>query len=177
MKLILIRHGQSQYNVLRKINHSPHIKVSLTLQGEQEAKQAKQELENETWECMFVSELYRTQQTGAMINEGRSSPIIIDARINEYVNGYEGGSYDEYSSKTYLPEYAPHQGESYLEFQERLRSFLKELFEKEYETVNIITHFSVIKAIYLLLFPQSEPPQPKTGEIFHIELDKDSQPF
>src|SRR5271154_6337689 len=82
--LVLVRHGQSQWNLENKF--TGWVDVPLTLQGEQEAKRAGDHLKGLKFDIAFTSELQRAQKTLAIILEeiGQTQlPIVKDKALNE----------------------------------------------------------------------------------------------
>jgi 2,3-bisphosphoglycerate-dependent phosphoglycerate mutase len=82
--LVLVRHGQSQWNLENKF--TGWVDVPLTAQGEQEAHRAGKQLKNLHFDIAFTSDLQRAQKTLAVIlNEiGQTNlPIIKDKALNE----------------------------------------------------------------------------------------------
>lgn len=82
--LVLVRHGQSQWNLENKF--TGWVDVPLTAQGENEAKNAGKKLKGLTFHKAYTSDLKRAQQTLQFIlNEiGQTSiPIEKDKALNE----------------------------------------------------------------------------------------------
>ena len=83
-KLILVRHGQSQWNLENRF--TGWVDVPVTALGEQEAHRAGQELKGVKFDLAFTSELKRAQQTLDIILEeiGRKDmPVKRDKALNE----------------------------------------------------------------------------------------------
>ena len=82
--LVLVRHGQSQWNLENKF--TGWVDVPLTAQGEQEAHRAGKQLINLHFDIAFTSDLQRAQKTLAIIlgEIGQTNlPIIKDKALNE----------------------------------------------------------------------------------------------
>jgi 2,3-bisphosphoglycerate-dependent phosphoglycerate mutase len=82
--LVLVRHGQSQWNLENKF--TGWVDVPLTQQGEQEAHRAGKQLKNLHFDIAFTSNLQRAQKTLAIILGEISQtnlPIIKDKALNE----------------------------------------------------------------------------------------------
>jgi 2,3-bisphosphoglycerate-dependent phosphoglycerate mutase len=83
-KLVLVRHGQSQWNLENRF--TGWVDVDLTPQGESEAKRAGQQLKGITFDKAYTSDLKRAQKTLALILEQLNStniPIEKDKALNE----------------------------------------------------------------------------------------------
>lgn len=68
MKLLLMRHGQTNYNRLGLCNDDPRDAVYLTDLGRRQALAAAVALRAARLEHIFVSELPRTRQTAEIVN-------------------------------------------------------------------------------------------------------------
>ncbi len=82
--LVLVRHGQSQWNLENKF--TGWVDVPLTAQGEAEAHRAGQHLKGMKFDVAFTSELQRAQKTlGIILGEiGQTNlPIFKDKALNE----------------------------------------------------------------------------------------------
>lgn len=82
--LVLVRHGQSQWNLENKF--TGWVDVPLTEQGEQEAHRAGKNLKGLHFDIAFTSDLQRAQKTLAIILSeiGQTSLTIIkDKALNE----------------------------------------------------------------------------------------------
>ena len=83
-KLVLVRHGQSQWNLENRF--TGWIDVPITALGEREARRAGRELKGVKFDVAFTSELIRAQQTLGIILEeiGQNSlPVKKDKSLNE----------------------------------------------------------------------------------------------
>lgn len=82
--LVLIRHGQSQWNLENKF--TGWVDVPLTEQGEKEAKRAGQHLKGMKFDIAFTSDLQRAQKTLALVLQETGQTdlkIIQDKALNE----------------------------------------------------------------------------------------------
>jgi 2,3-bisphosphoglycerate-dependent phosphoglycerate mutase len=83
-KLVLVRHGQSQWNLENRF--TGWVDVPITPLGEQEAHRAGKELKGTKFDLAFVSDLKRANQTlQVMLGElGQTDlPVEKDAALNE----------------------------------------------------------------------------------------------
>ncbi|MBI3289222.1 MAG: 2,3-diphosphoglycerate-dependent phosphoglycerate mutase, partial [Elusimicrobia bacterium] len=83
-KLVLVRHGQSQWNLENRF--TGWVDVPITPLGEQEARRAGRELKGVAFDLAFVSGLKRAQQTLQIILEetGQTAlPVKTDKALNE----------------------------------------------------------------------------------------------
>ena len=83
-ELVLIRHGQSTYNLENRFTGWKD--VPLTELGEKEARDASEILKKKKFDIAFTSNLYRAQKTLSIIIEGieqRELKVIKDQALNE----------------------------------------------------------------------------------------------
>ena len=156
MKIYCIRHGQTDWNVLGKIQGITDIELNEI--GKNEAKRARAEVESLNLDLIICSPLIRAKQTAEILNDNLKLPIIIDERIIERNFGeYEGKYKDlfDFSSFWDLENRKSYEGaETMSELIARLREFFKDIREK-YSDKNllIVTHGATIRGINLIFNP------------------------
>lgn len=142
MKLYIVRHGQTNYNVQDLINYEPQVNVYLTENGASEASNVSEQLASVPFDVIYVSELPRTHQTAQIIRP--KDNFIMDARLNDINNGFEGRSVSEFkalrnqSSDPYNFRY-DEASESSQDVYNRVNDFLNDIRTKNYESVLIVT--------------------------------------
>jgi broad specificity phosphatase PhoE len=67
MKVLLIRHGESEANVANRINDDPTRPVSLTERGRAQAEAAAESLRAARFTHAYASEFPRAQQTAKIL--------------------------------------------------------------------------------------------------------------
>lgn len=152
MKIIVIRHGQTNYNVKDLCNGVPNKEVVLTPLGRKQARVAALNLAKEKIEAIYVSKLLRSAQTAKIINKYHKVKISFDERLNDRSMGeFEGKSaslFYAWRDKQKRPWTAiPKGGESYESLKKRAQLFIKDLAKKDYKTVLIVTHLPIIKVL------------------------------
>ena len=152
MKIILVRHGQTNYNVKDFCNGLPNKKVRLTALGKKQAQFVALKLAKTKFDVIFVSKLFRSEQTAKIINRYHKLKMIADKRLNDRLMGeFEGKSaslFYAWQAKQAKPWTAsPRQGESYESLKKRAKEFLTELSCKDYKLVLIVTHLPVMKVM------------------------------
>jgi 2,3-bisphosphoglycerate-dependent phosphoglycerate mutase len=83
-KLVLVRHGQSQWNLENRF--TGWVDVPVTPLGEQEAHRAGKELKGIKFDVAYTSELQRAQQTLNIILDEigqKNLPVVKDKSLNE----------------------------------------------------------------------------------------------
>ena len=74
MKIYLVRHGETYWNALRKMQGQ--VNIPLNDRGKEQAKQAAKHLKDVEIDICYTSPLVRARQTAEIILEGRDVPII-----------------------------------------------------------------------------------------------------
>ncbi len=152
MKLTLIRHGQTNYNLKDLCNGRPSSRVFLTKLGREQAKAAAKKLAREKFDAIYISELRRSKQTAEYINVYHKVKLIKDKRLNDRSMGeFE----DRPASLFYSWRDAhanrwtcrPKGGESYEQMKKRAYSFLKDLSKKDYKNVLVVSHLPILKVM------------------------------
>lgn len=153
MKVVLVRHGESEGNVKDEINDDPKRIVNLTSKGREQAQAAAERLRETHFTHAYVSEFPRAQQTAAILLRHHDLPLHVDARLNERRSGMDGlpvHLFNDAANKDYL-HYKPEHGESFLEQMARLRSFLDEIAARHpAATVLAVSHENPIVAVTAL---------------------------
>lgn len=175
MEILFVRHGESEANLLELMYGSSD--YHLTNKGVKQAKSAGKiiELMGFIPDEIYVSTLTRAQETlenmGFKLNGAQK-----DERINErHLGTLEGINFHELNKNQ--PEiftdwnndwldYKPGGGESHLDFESRIISFLKDLEEKHQngERVLVVSHGGTMKTIFSYIF-KSNP-----EHYFNIEI-------
>jgi alpha-ribazole phosphatase len=128
MKVIFIRHGESEGNVKHEINDNPARIVNLTERGRAQAAAAGEALRTQRFTHAYVSEFARAQQTAQFILSHQACELRIDPRLNERRSGMDGLPVHVFNDQVRadLLRFKPPHGESFVEQMGRLRSFLDE---------------------------------------------------
>ena len=90
MKLYVTRHGQTDWNLLQKIQGKADIALNDT--GRKQARITRDQLQDVPFDILFVSPLKRAYETAVIINEPHRVPIVKDERIIERDFGILEGS-------------------------------------------------------------------------------------
>jgi broad specificity phosphatase PhoE len=161
MKLIIVRHGQTEENVKKIIQG--HKYGRLTEYGKEQAKKAGERLKNEKIDIIYVSDLQRTIDTAnEIIKYHKNTQVIYEPRIREKGWGEFEGKTGEYLKK-YIKEnnldyhkFKPGGGESYDEFRNRIIDFYDYLVNKyENDTILLVSHSGAISNMLLHIFSDS----------------------
>lgn len=150
MNIYVVRHGQTEWNVLKKMQGAADI--PLNDKGLEQAEQTKQNLEKIKFDIIFCSPLIRAKQTANIINKDRKLDIIFDERLKERNYGEFEGTYK--SSFNYNDFWAFTKNLNYIEA-ENIQDFFGRVYDfLDYIKTNysdkkilIVCHGGVIKAI------------------------------
>lgn len=129
MRIVFVRHGESEGNVIHEINDNPSRIVNLTEKGRGQAAAAAEVLRGTRFVHAYVSEFPRARQTAEIILRQQACALSVDARINERRSGMDGQPvrvFNELVRGDRL-QTRPEHGESFVEQMARLRSFLDEV--------------------------------------------------
>ena len=145
MKLIMVRHGESDHNVNDLVQgHTPS---KLTPKGKFQAKSVANFLKTENINKIYSSDLTRAKETAEIINESFNKDLQFFKVLRERSFGdYENGSFEDFhkavaeSNKKYH-QFKPKNGESCEEKGEKMMEFINQISkENEKNTVLIVTH-------------------------------------
>ena len=149
MRVHALRHGQSEYNLLRLCNDDPTRPVPLTPLGRRQAASAAAALAGRGIEMLYSSPLQRARETTAIVGEGVGAPVVVDARLADIRSGCEGRPVTEYQAAiAHDPLRArPNGGESLLDHRERVRGFVDWLAAAPHRTVALVVHEETLRVL------------------------------
>jgi alpha-ribazole phosphatase len=156
MNIFLLRHGETKEN--KNKTYYGKLDSELNEAGIAQAKNAGKLLKGIEFDSVYISERQRTKKTAEIALDKSGLNFVVDSRINEISFGaFEGKDYKEIQEKfpkeTELWDkdwkgFQPPSGESYLEFYDRIKSFMDDIIKKQEENILIVTHGGVIRTIY-----------------------------
>lgn len=148
MNIYLTRHGQTEWNLIKKIQG--FLDSPLTEKGIIDAKKLGNRLKKVNLDIAYASTQERAIKTAEIIIGSREKVICLDELKEISVGNWEGMYYkdiqDQYRDEFNLYKYHPHLykpkngGEDYEVFQKRVESFVNLLKEEDRENVLIVTH-------------------------------------
>jgi len=154
-RLILIRHGQTEWNRLRRYQGQSDIELNET--GIEQAQKAAARLAKEKIDSVYCSDLKRARQTAEIITSKHNIPREIheSSLLREMNFGdYEGLTFEEMDPKFQLifsadpawrssgPNVRAPNGESIADLATRVKQFIREMLSKHApdETIIIAAH-------------------------------------
>ena len=182
MKLLLIRHGQTDWNLNGKIQGSCDIELNDT--GIEQGKALSNMLLEQNYEfsVIYTSSQRRAVKTSEILSE-RTNLEYIPMRGLEEINlgDWEGLSWTEVEEK-FPTEYAewymnrrytrPPKGESYQDMLERVLAAIYKIINENCDDVVIVTHSAVIMCLqcYITNTPFDEMTKFKTENTAITEI-------
>lgn len=169
MRLYVMRHGETDWNAVKKIQGQADI--PLNQKGIDLAKKTGEALERVPFDLVISSPLIRAMQTAECVVRDRKIPILTDPRIMEINFGEMEGAQSSSDTK---PEYArrlwnffhdpahyeaPEGGESIPQICQRTGEFWDELIScKEYQdkTILITLHGCAMRALLQSMYGKNE---------------------
>ncbi len=180
--IYLVRHGESEWNVIRRIQGQQDIK--LTKKGEKQAHALKEKLKSISFSAVYSSDLIRAHHTAQILNGERNleimtSPLIREQKFGVYEGTYRNEKFDNLkrllSEDKNHPHIAESQVESNKDLLDRSLSFLFEISKKHPgETILIVAHGGVMEEILIhLKFAKEEDMHTINTAYIRLECDKD----
>lgn len=159
MKLLVIRHGESEADLLDV--HEGRADFALTERGHRQAEaMADYVAENYNISKIYASTLTRAKQTAQHLSDKTGIPIIFDENLMEFNNGLLAGLSRAVVRKKYpevpdLPiDKAVYGQESQVEFRQRAENALSRVISESQsdETIAIVSHGGMINQLYRSIF-------------------------
>lgn len=180
MKILLIRHGESEANVAHCINDDPTRPVNLTDRGRAQAEAASGQLRAVHFTHAYASEFPRAQQTAEILLRHHACPLYIDARLNERRTGMDGLPIEAFHNLVHADplRIKPEGGESFLEQMERLRSFMDEFAARHPDGIALaVSHENpIIAAVALSVDDPEQAARRSIDNCEWVELDWRADP-
>jgi probable phosphoglycerate mutase len=156
-RLLLIRHGETEWNKAQRIQGQ--IDIALNDTGRLQAQLLGQALAQEPITAIYASDLDRAQVTAQAVANATGVPLQTDPRLRErHYGAFQGLTYEEIESqwpqqaKSWRerdPEFAPDGGESLLDLYARVLPTLDAVAQRHAgEQIVWVTHGGVIDVLY-----------------------------
>ncbi len=161
MKLYFIRHGQTDWNVARKIQGSCDIELNANGLRQAEVLCRKLKEENAPITRIYTSRQKRAHQTAAILSKATNLELVTIDGLQEVNLGlWEGLSWMEIRDQ-YPTEYESwyhnrrydnsHKGESYQEVVDRAMKAIRAIIKENESDIAIVTHNAVIMCLQCYL--------------------------
>lgn len=169
MKIYYVRHGQTDWNLARKMQGG-QTESPLNETGIKQAEETRIQLENIKYDVVIRSPMLRAQQTAEIINSGRNIEITIDERLRERklgeLEGYPITAEYEQQIWDYGLNIDIKGGENLNEFEKRIIDCIQDIKVKyQDKTVLIVAHGGIAKVLKAYLYGK-----PKSNNLNEIEV-------
>ena len=151
MEILLTRHGQTEWNALKKVQGKADIE--LNEKGIEQANDTKLLLQNENIDLILCSPLTRAKQTAKIINSDRDLPMVFDERLSERDFGeFEGMSKTDFDFEafwSYTQNIQYQKAENITSFFKRVYGFLDDIQLKyKNKRILLVAHAGISIPIY-----------------------------
>lgn len=155
MKLLIIRHGESEADLLDV--HEGRADFALTERGHRQAQaMAEYVAANYRIDRIYASTLTRAMQTARHLSDATGVPIQPEPDLMEFNNGLLAGLPHKEAAEKYprIPDLPPdksvYEQESLVEFRDRAERILTKILAEasENDTVAVVTHGGTINQLY-----------------------------
>ncbi len=159
MKLLVIRHGESEADLLDV--HEGRADFALTERGHRQAEaMANYVADNYNISKLYASTLTRARQTAQHLSDKTGISIVFDENLMEFNNGLLAGLpravvREKYPEVPDLPiDKAAYGQESQVEFRQRAENALSRIINESEndETVAVVSHGGMINQLYRSFF-------------------------
>lgn len=161
MNLYLVRHGETEWNHLRKMQGQ--MDIPLNEYGIELAEMTAEGMKDIKFDRVFASPLIRAKKTAEIIAANSGVPVETDDRLKEIAFGDgEGSNINEAKANPEHPmhnffihpdKYVPlNGGETYQQVQDRGLEFIRDVvapLEGTVENVVIVAHACIIRSIMM----------------------------
>jgi probable phosphoglycerate mutase len=140
---VVVRHGESQRNVERRVSGNPDVPVALTAKGEAEARALAEQIRHVPFDVCFHTRFERTRRTAELALAGRGvltveEPLFDDIRVGEL----DGHTLEEYRTwkRAHTSADAFPGGESLNDAARRYAEGYRTLLAREEQRILLVTH-------------------------------------
>ncbi|MEM8860097.1 MAG: histidine phosphatase family protein [Chloroflexota bacterium] len=148
-RLILVRHGQTEWNIERR--YQGQTDTQLTDFGRSQMLQTVEMLSSRSVDQIFSSPLTRAKESANIVAQGLNLEVLIEPRFKEMSLGtWEGQSYVLGRQTNEWFESAPHGGETGEQFRGRIKDWLQDQEPSDAnseKTILIVVHGLVVQVI------------------------------
>jgi len=157
MKLVFIRHGQTELNTAG-LTHKPGSEIGLDVVGKDQARKTAIYCQTLSLDALFSSPEKRAIETANIISEHDHLSNNVSAKIKERDWGdWNGKPWEEIKAildeKTLHDRYTfiPPNGESWEQMELRMKSFLDEINSQTATCVGVVTHGGAMRGLMPIL--------------------------
>jgi len=153
MKITTIRHGETDWNVAKRLQGS--VDIELNQVGLDQAHKLAKRLSGEPCDIIYSSDLLRAKKTAEIINTCHNVPLITSQSLRESGFGeFEGQSIAD--PKVYAA-FGKFMEEHVHVLFNRVHEYIDEILKNDHENIFIVSHYGAIVAILCRLM--NVPPE------------------
>ena len=170
-RLLVARHGESEYSLKALVNGDPGVACPLTETGRAQARALGEALRDETVDLCAVTEFERVRETAELALAGRELPYLVVPELNDPRYGeFEGGSLTAYREWAWAqgPLQAPVGGEHRGEIAGRYARGFRTLLDRPEESILLVAHSLPIA--YVRDAADGRAPRSRTAQVAYAEL-------
>jgi len=158
MRIVCLRHGETNYNIAGLCNDDPRDDVHLTPRGIEQARAAGRALAHERFDRVFVSPLPRTQETARIVLGAREVALEVRSELHDIHNGFNGRPVAEYYAAIAHDKLNAHVPghESLLDHKRRVRGFIDWLVQQDARQVLVVAHEETLRVFYAYFHPMDD---------------------
>ena len=155
VRILLVRHGQSEWNV-RRLTQGQVSHPRLTSLGREQAERAAsligKDLAGRHVARILTSDLVRAVETAEVASKALRAPVAVDTRLREqHLGELEGRGYDETWAAAAAHDWSDPTlpvagGESVMQVHDRLGALLAEVAELDGGVTVLVSHGDAIRA-------------------------------
>jgi probable phosphoglycerate mutase len=179
-RLIVIRHGETAWNVDTRIQG--HTDIALNTTGLQQATRVADALRHETIDAIYSSDLQRAWQTASAVAHATQAPLCAEKGLRERSFGsFEGKTYaeleiefpqDSLRWRHRDPDWAPPAGESLATMRERIVTTASRLAQQHLGgQIVLVAHGGVLDQLYRLATGQGMQ-APRTWQLGNAAINR-----
>ncbi len=150
MRIIALRHGESEFNLRRLCNDDPSRAVDLTARGVEQAQAAALRLQGKGIEVVYASPLLRALRTAEIVAESLGLTVNAEPRLGDIRSGCDGHPVDDYlAAIAHDPvEARVNGGESLRDYGRRVHGVLAELKARDHGLPLLVAHEETLRMIH-----------------------------
>lgn len=170
-RLLVARHGESEFSLKQLVNGDPGVACPLTETGRAQARALCEALAGEAIDLCAVTEFERVRETAELALAGRDVPFFVVSELNDPRYGkFEGGPLAAYREWVWDrgPLDAPAGGEHRGEIAGRYARGFRTLLARPEETILLVAHSLPIA--YVRDAAAGCAPRSKTEQVEYAEL-------
>ena len=156
-RVLLVRHGETDWNVLTRLQG--HTDIPLNEAGRRQASRLRQALQGEPLDAVYSSDLLRAWDTAQAVADATGAPLQAEPALRERAFGeFEGLTYEELETRwpeqarrwrLRDPDFAPGGGENLIDFHARCLGAAERLAAAHRGgSIALVAHGGVLDSLY-----------------------------